>query len=213
VLESNALRVSSLGRSLAYWRGGNMDKRMVMVGVALAFISGSLFFAGGCSKRQSKVEEVTTPAPLGAPKASGEDEEARRRAEAERQAKLRDSERGQSITDQIQAFESEPVYFDFNSPDLRSQDRPVLEKKATWLKTHPEYSLKIEGHCDERGTEEYNLALGERRAKVVMSYLVSLGVSSGRISTISYGEERPSASGHDEKAWAKNRRAEFRLSK
>ena len=198
-----------------------MDKRILIVGVALAFILGSLLSAGGCSKKQSKVEEVTAPAPLGAPKASGEDEEARRRAdeearrraEAERQAKLRDAERGQSIRDQIQAFESEPVYFDYNSPDLRPQYRPVLEKKATWLKSHPEYSLKIEGHCDERGTAEYNLALGERRAKVVMSYLVSLGVSPGRISTISYGEERPNASGHDERAWAKNRRADFRLSK
>ena len=198
-----------------------MDKRILIVGVALAFISGSLLSAGGCSKKQSKVEEVTTPAPLGAPKASGEDEEARRRAdeetrrraEAERQAKLRDVERGQSIRDQIQAFESEPIYFDFNSPDPRPQYRPVLEKKAAWLKSHPEYSLKIEGHCDERGTAEYNLALGERRAKVVMSYLVSLGVPPGRISTISYGEERPSASGHDERAWGKNRRAEFRLSK
>jgi peptidoglycan-associated lipoprotein len=206
-----------------------MDKRILIVGVAFAFISGSLLSAGGCSKKQSKVEEVTAPAPLGAPKASGEDEEARRRAdeearrradeearrraEAERQAKLRDAERGQSIRDQIQAFESEPVYFDYNSPDLRPQYRPVLEKKAAWLKSHPEYSLKIEGHCDERGTAEYNLALGERRAKVVMSYLVSLGVSPGRISTISYGEERPNASGHDERAWAKNRRAEFRLSK
>ena len=198
-----------------------MDKRILIVGVALAFILGSLLSAGGCSKKQSKVEEVTAPAPLGAPKASGEDEEARRRAdeearrraEAERQAKLRDAERGQSIRDQIQAFESEPVYFDYNSPDLRAQYRPVLEKKAAWLKSHPEYSLKIEGHCDERGTAEYNLALGERRAKVVMSYLVSLGVSPGRISTISYGEERPNASGHDERAWSKNRRADFRLSK
>jgi peptidoglycan-associated lipoprotein len=198
-----------------------MDKRILIVGVALAFISGSLLSAGGCSKKQSKVEEVTTPAPLGAPKASGEDEEAgrradeeaRRRAEAERQAKLRDAERGQSIRDQSKAFESEAIYFDFNSPDLRPQYRPLLEKKAAWLKSHPEYSLKIEGHCDERGTAEYNLALGERRAKVVMSYLVSLGVSPGRISTISYGEERPSASGHDERAWAKNRRAEFRLTK
>jgi len=198
-----------------------MDKRILIVGVALAFILGSLLSAGGCSKKQSKVEEVTAPAPLGAPKASGEDEEARRRAdeearrraEAERQARLRDTERGQSIRDQIQAFESEPIYFDYNSPDLRPQYRPLLEKKAAWLKSHPEYSLKIEGHCDERGTEEFNLALGERRAKVVMSYLVSLGVPPGRISTISYGEERPSASGHDERAWAKNRRAEFRLSK
>ena len=190
-----------------------MDKRILIVGVALAFISGSLLSAGGCSRKQSKTEEVTTPATLGAPKSSSEDEEAGRRAEAERQARLRDAERGQSVRDQIQAFESEPIYFDFNSPDLRPQYRPLLEKKAAWLKSHPEYSLKIEGHCDERGTEEFNLALGERRAKVVMSYLVSLGVSPGRISTISYGEERPSASGHDERAWAKNRRAEFRLSK
>jgi peptidoglycan-associated lipoprotein len=191
-----------------------MDKKILVVGVALASMSAALFFGGGCASRQSKVEEVT--APVGTEetsKASAEDEEMRRRAEAERQARLRDVEKTQSIRDQIQSFEAEPIYFDFNNSDLRPQYRPLLEKKAAWLKTHPEYSLKIEGHCDERGTEEYNLALGERRARVVMSYLVSLGVPSGRVSTVSYGEERPNASGHDEKAWAKNRRAEFRLSK
>ena len=190
-----------------------MNKKTVVVGVALVWFSASLFLAGGCSRKQSKVEEVTAPPSAGAPKAPGEDEEAQRRAEAERQARLQDTEKGQSIRDQIQTFEAEPVYFDFNSSELAPQYRPVLEKKARWLKGHPEYNLKIEGHCDERGTEEYNLALGERRAKVVMNYLVSLGVPSGRISTISYGEERPSTSGHDEMAWAKNRRAEFRLSK
>jgi peptidoglycan-associated lipoprotein len=190
-----------------------MNKKIWMVGVVLAFISVALFFAGGCARKQSRVEEVTTPAPLGSPKVSLEEEEMRRKAEAERQARLRDTEKTQGIRDQIQAFESEPIYFEFNDSELRPQYRPLLEKKAAWLKTHPEYSVKIEGHCDERGTEEYNLALGERRAKVVMNYLTSLGVPPGRISTISYGEERPSASGHDEKAWAKNRRAEFRLSK
>jgi peptidoglycan-associated lipoprotein len=190
-----------------------MDRNILIVGVALTFLSACLLFAGGCSSRQSMVEEVTEPVPAGSTKASMEDEEMRRRLEAERQAKLRESEKTQSIRDQIQAFESEPIYFEFNNSDLRPQYRSVLEKKAAWLKNHPEYSLKIEGHCDERGTEEYNLALGERRAKVVMAYLVSLGIPSGKISTVSYGEERPNASGHDEKAWAKNRRAEFRLSR
>ena len=89
----------------------------------------------------------------------------------------------------------------------------VLVKKAAYLKKNPEYDVRIEGNCDERGTNEYNLALGERRAHAALDFLATLGVSEGRMSTISYGEERPLVSGSGEDAWAKNRNDQFVLVK
>ncbi len=102
------------------------------------------------------------------------------------------------------------IYFDFDKSDIKPESRPVLEKIAAYLLKNPALDLLIEGHCDERGTEEYNLALGERRALSARRYLIGLGVASKRLQTISYGEERPLDPGHDETAWAKNRRAEFK---
>jgi peptidoglycan-associated lipoprotein len=85
----------------------------------------------------------------------------------------------------------------------------VLKEKAAWLQDRPEVDVLIEGHCDERGTNEYNLALGERRAQSAKVFLVNMGIASSRLTTVSYGEERPLDPGHDEAAWAKNRRAQF----
>lgn len=101
------------------------------------------------------------------------------------------------------------VYFDFNSSNLDSSTKQKLEDNAEYLKSNSSVDVQIEGHADERGGRQYNLALGERRAKSVRDYLVALGVDSKRISTISYGSERPVAEGHDESAWSKNRRANF----
>lgn len=101
------------------------------------------------------------------------------------------------------------VYFDYDKYTIRSDARGALRANAGWLKSNPSATVQIEGHCDERGTIEYNLALGERRANAAKNYLVRMGVDSSRLSTISYGEERPVASGSDESAWAQNRRAEF----
>ncbi|MCP2520009.1 peptidoglycan-associated lipoprotein Pal [Candidatus Aminicenantes bacterium AC-708-M15] len=101
------------------------------------------------------------------------------------------------------------IHFDFDKYDIREDAKPILEKNAEWLRRHPTVKILIEGHCDERGTEEYNLALGEKRAKATMEYLVALGISPNRIKIISYGKSRPLDPGHNEIAWAKNRRAEF----
>jgi len=101
------------------------------------------------------------------------------------------------------------VYFDFDKYDIRPNDAKTLDANATWLKSNPNHLVLIEGHCDERGTNEYNLALGERRAKSTMNYLVSQGVQANRITIISYGEERPQCTEHTESCWAKNRRAHF----
>ena len=99
------------------------------------------------------------------------------------------------------------VFFDFDKSDLKPDARATLEKQAAWLKRFPSITVTIEGHCDERGTREYNLALGERRANAAKDFLVALGINPGRLNTVSYGKERPVAFGHDEAAWAQNRRA------
>ena len=101
------------------------------------------------------------------------------------------------------------VYFDFDKYDIRPADTKTLDANASWLKSNPNHLVLIEGHCDERGTNEYNLALGERRAKSTMNYLVSQGVQANRITIISYGEERPVCTEKTEACWAKNRRAHF----
>jgi peptidoglycan-associated lipoprotein len=101
------------------------------------------------------------------------------------------------------------VYFDTNKADLRDDAREILAGDAAWLNAHPSVKILVEGHCDERNTEEYNLALGWKRSNVAKGYLSSLGVDAGRIDTISYGESRPFATGHDEGSWWQNRRARF----
>ncbi|MEA2237950.1 MAG: peptidoglycan-associated lipoprotein [Thermoanaerobaculia bacterium] len=98
------------------------------------------------------------------------------------------------------------AFFEYNESTLSADAQSALTASATWLKNNAQYNLLIEGHCDERGTEQYNLALGDRRANQAKEYLVTLGVDAGRIRTVSYGEERPFDPGHDDAAWAKNRR-------
>ncbi len=101
------------------------------------------------------------------------------------------------------------AFFDTNKSDLRPDARDALAGDATWLKNHPTVKVLVEGHCDERNTEEYNLALGWRRANGVKAYLTELGVAADRISSISYGEEKPFATCHNESCWWQNRRAHF----
>ncbi|MGE0254967.1 MAG: peptidoglycan-associated lipoprotein Pal [Alphaproteobacteria bacterium] len=99
------------------------------------------------------------------------------------------------------------VFYDFDKYNLKPDARAQIERWAAWLKTYPNVKVTIEGHADERGTREYNLALGERRANAAMEYLVSLGVNANRVKTISYGKERPAVLGSNERAWSQNRRA------
>jgi len=101
------------------------------------------------------------------------------------------------------------VYFDFDRSDLREDSRARLARNAEWLRAHPEFEVTLEGHCDERGTNDYNIALGQRRAAAAREYLTSLGVAASRLRTLSYGEERPQCSSSDESCWSRNRRAHF----
>ena len=102
-----------------------------------------------------------------------------------------------------------PVYFELDSSDLSPANQKALDENAALLKRYTSWAVTVEGHCDERGTAEYNLALGERRAIAARAYLVSLGIAADRLRTVSYGKEFPFDPGHDESAWAKNRRAHF----
>lgn len=129
-------------------------------------------------------------------------EEARRRAEEE--AARREAERQRALS-----IIAERVHFDFDKSDIRSDAEAVLQRKVSVLREYPDVALRIEGHADERGSNEYNLALGQRRAESVRRYLMSYGLEAGRFTTISFGEERPLVDASNENAWGQNRRAEF----
>lgn len=108
-------------------------------------------------------------------------------------------------------FENVTIRFAYDSSAIIDSEIQTLEGKADWLRNNPDVTITIEGHCDERGTTEYNLALGDRRAARVKGFLVNLGIDAERVTTVSYGEERPAVEGSGEAVWAKNRRAEFKI--
>ena len=116
---------------------------------------------------------------------------------------------GETISEGRTSAPMHPIYFDFDRFNIRDDMKPVMEENALFLLDHPEVMIEIQGNCDDRGTTEYNLALGERRAKSAQAYLVNLGVNPDRIETVSFGEERPLDPGQNEEAWAKNRRDDF----
>jgi len=107
------------------------------------------------------------------------------------------------------AFVSENIHFALDSYALSNQAQQILNNMAQYLRTNPDITIIIEGHCDDRGTDEYNIALGERRAHSVQTFLGDIGIGTDRMNTVSYGEERPIAMGHDEASWAQNRRVQF----
>ena len=122
---------------------------------------------------------------------------------------MTDVTRTQRFQQALQEFQNQDILFDYDKYDLRPDARAVLDRKVAFMNENGSVRVQIEGHCDERGTNAYNLALGERRANASRQYLTTAGVSAGRLSTISYGEERPLDPGQNEAAWARNRRAHF----
>ena len=197
--------------------------------IAVAALSLTVFLAGGCAHNETvkgeesaaqtapaKSPEVTQqaaptpvePAPpaMSTPPARPVTPAAEPIKQAEAQAQA------PAVTAPVQESAFETIYFDFDKSDLRQDARDVLSKNANiLLKDKPNIKIQIAGNCDERGSAEYNLALGERRAKTAEQYLITLGVAADRLSTISYGKEKPAVEGHDDAAWAKNRRDEFMI--
>jgi peptidoglycan-associated lipoprotein len=180
-----------------------------LVFVLIIFVG---FLAPSCGKKELKSEPV-----MSEDEARRRAEEEARKREQERQAAIREeelkedqlrteSERFQSAREM---FENEDILFEFDSASLSVEAQEILRAKAAWLRENPRARVMIEGHCDERGTNEYNLALGDRRAFSSKSFLVDLGIADSRLTTISYGEERPLDSRSTEDAWAQNRRAHF----
>ena len=159
----------------------------------------------GCPKKTTVKEE---PSVTKEEAAKAEAERAKEAKGKEQFEKSLVAEKTPGIAGEV--FESsllQDIHFDFDRYNLRPGDASILRENAALLKKYSNVKIQIEGHCDERGTVEYNLALGERRANSAKEYLVSLGISQARISTISYGKEKPLDPGHNETAWAKNRRA------
>lgn len=183
-------------------------------GWILGVISLMMLLAFGCAKKEV-VKPGVAPVPevkKAVPEKRAPEELAAKPME---EAKIREEElaRERVLKRGIAVFENEDIHFDFDKYNIRPDAAEILKRKAEWLKVHPNVHVLIEGHCDERGTEEYNLALGERRANSAKQFLLNLGVDTGCMSTISYGEERPLDPGHNEEAWAKNRRAHFVITK
>ena len=176
-----------------------MRKKLWII-LALLLVIPGLLFTASCAKKVVKPEPAVTQAT--------EDEAVREAAEKTRQ-QASEMMREKMVARNM--FINEDIYFDFDKSNLLMLAQDVLRRKAEWLWSNPEISVIIEGHCDERGTNEYNLALGDRRAESARSFLVDLGIASSRLTTISYGEERPVDPGHNEEAWAKNRRAHFTI--
>jgi peptidoglycan-associated lipoprotein len=135
------------------------------------------------------------------------EEDLRQTQLAEQAAKEEEMERAEMAAKQM--FMNEDVYFDFDSSAIGDVAKDVLSRKAEWLRMVSDASVIIEGHCDERGTSAYNIALGDRRAESAKAFLLDLGIVASQLSTISYGEERPVDMGKNEESWAKNRRAHF----
>ncbi len=199
-----------------------MGKKMMTSMIVLAFICSSFLLMTSCAKKQIQVSEPVQPATqevkaeVDEAKAAEEAKSAAEqeaRAEAERQARLRDLKMAQKLADEIRNFEAENIYFAFDRSDLTDESKSALREKGNWLRANGDYSVNISGNCDERGTAEYNLALGERRAHAAKKFLMGLGISENRLATISYGEERPVDPGHNDEAWTKNRNDQFTLTK
>ena len=196
--------------------------RISRIAPVLAF--GVLIFAA-CPKKQTPV----TPPPAGPTQAQLDSmarerqrqdsialvEQARRdsiaRVEAARADSLARIQAATSAVETARRTVTAVVYFDYNSAELSQDARATLESKIPLLSGNPELKIRIAGHSDERGSDEYNLALGQRRAAAAKRYLTQRGIAANRIETVSYGEERPSVEGHDEAAWAQNRRDEFEI--
>jgi peptidoglycan-associated lipoprotein len=193
-----------------------MTRTRRIAGLTMAVLS--VVAADACHKAPApQPAPVRPPAP--GPNADSirraQDEAARRAAEEAARRRAADSAaaaaRNAAAAGSVRETLTAAVHFDYDQSDLRADDRAILDAKIPILQANPTVKIRVAGHTDERGSDEYNLALGQRRAATVKRYLIDHGIADARIETISYGEERPIAQGSDESAYAQNRRAEFEI--
>jgi len=190
-----------MGRSVNKNQKERKMKRKPMLAFALMMIAMVALLTTSCAKQTMQSQTETNPQQE-APVAS--EEPAAPIAPAEAPA-----EEAAAPTVTEAAIVNEKIYFGFDSAALSDQAPPILTQMADYLRTNPDLRVTVQGHCDERGTEAYNLDLGARRAQAVKMFLIDQGIQTDRLATMSYGEAQPEAMGHSEASWAQNRRAEF----
>ncbi|CAB5126708.1 Tol-Pal system peptidoglycan-associated lipoprotein PAL [Olavius algarvensis associated proteobacterium Delta 3] len=191
-------------------------RQKLWLGVILFLVLPGLLFTVSCARQQVQSDTTGTQQ---AQEEAAQEERAQDQQDQDEMARQREMEAQQIAEEAAQReamaarmlFENERIYFEFDSSALLAEAQEVLKRKAEFLRDNPNSRFTIEGHCDERGTEEYNLALGDRRAGSAKAFLVDLGIAPYRITTISYGEERPLDPRSSEEAWAKNRNCQFVL--
>jgi len=189
---------------------------MLVVVISMGFAFG----VTGCAKKKTMTDEQTSMAGEGTEAKPGESgyEKMYEESMASKEETL-DTQAQAGMEKEHDVLEGRtsapllPVYFDFDKSNIREDQRSRIEKNAAYLKENMAVNVRIEGNCDERGTDEYNMALGERRALSAKKYLMNLGINADRMHTLSYGEEKPLLRGHDEYSWAQNRRDDFVLVK
>ena len=200
-------------------------KRSLVIAALVVFAFSSIFLLSSCAKKQVITEEKEMKAPAkveeekpveaakeeAVPKEEAKIERLKELEAAKKEEPAKIDEEKAWMERRAAKFEAESIYFDFDKSFIKLEYRPILNEKAAFLKDYPEMRVRIEGNCDERGTNEYNLALGERRANSAKNFLVSWGIAADRIEIISYGEERPRGLGHNEDSWSQNRRDDFVL--
>ena len=173
-------------------------KKNVWLAILMVMVLPALLFTVSCAKKNVEAAPAVTQPPT-TPTESAADKAEKDRLAAQAAA----------MHEAFKAFSAQDINFDFDSSALRPDAQQILKSKAALMQANPEVKAVVEGHCDDRGTEAYNMALGERRAESAKAFLVNLGIAAKRLSTISYGEEKPLDLGSTEEAYAKNRRAHF----
>lgn len=196
-------------------------KRLSLVVLALAAAGAVVAACGGPKPAEAPAPVANADSAAQAERArqdsiAAAEAEAARRAqeEADRIARQRAADSAAAAAravEEVRSMLATMIHFDYDKAAIRPDDAAVLDQKVAILQANPNLRIRVGGHCDERGSDEYNLALGNRRAVAAKQYLVSHGIDAGRIDTQSWGEERPVAAGHDEDSWAQNRRAEFEI--
>ena len=198
-------------------------KRLRLIYPALVLIITLVMFVPSCQQKK-KITSLPPTSATAEEEAERKAEEEARQKELERQRAIEEEtlkeesvkeaglsgemETERKVTERS-VFENDDIHFEFDSLRLNPEAQVILRKKAQWLRANPTVTVSIEGHCDNRGTNEYNLALGDRRAHSAKTFLIDLGIAESRLQSISFGEERPLDPGENEDAWARNRRAHF----
>ena len=200
-----------------------MKKSTIYYRIGLAILMvGFLMTVSSCSKKEPRLDPME-PYPSGTEMGTAADQQMdadqplteeelqAQRIKEQEAARMAEQKAARMKEEARMQFTDEDVHFNFDDASLSPEARAILQQKVAWMRENPGTSVLIEGHCDERGTAEYNIALGQRRAQSVKTFMVNAGINPSRLSTISYGEERPIDFGNNESAWAKNRRAHFKI--